>query len=67
MYKVRDLSDNAGTRIDVFSLLSSSAGHVIAGDVKMFQWYALKVILLFLFFVISIKKYLFINLHQPFV
>lgn len=67
MYKVRDLSDSAGTRIDVFSLLSSSAGHVTAGDVKMFQWCALKVTLLFLLFVISIKKYLFINLHQPFV
>lgn len=67
MYKVRDLSDNAGTRIDVFSLLSSSAGHITAGDVKMFQWCSLKVILLFLFFVFSIKKYIFINLHHPFV
>ena len=44
MYKVRDMSDNAGARIDVFPLLSSSAGHVTAGDVKMFQRCTLKII-----------------------
>lgn len=60
MHKVGYLSDRAGAGIDATSPSPLSTGHVTARDVQMLHWYMLMIIMFF-FFVLTIKKCFFIS------